>query len=310
MLCAALPAVADTRFQVRRMTRDDVPAGKGQCDIRLQVDDEVEVSVRGDLSPSAPSPGATRATTAANATPPCPTATSQASTSRWWKPQTRSACWANPPAATASPLSCTSATRRGEGRYHFRLSWAINGRDSDRPPSRRNDDSDRPPAAPGFSWNNTLSFTGVGHGMATTNGSGEMRLGEVDHRDRSRRQAGASFRTGGRGRPLSFTGQILANEGGRWKGRRHVRRPPPARPMWISVDDRRQVSSISLEATDGQDRLRLSWDRATGVISHPAAWGRLQPKAAAFGSGPEIRRTPQALPQGSAPRSCVPHKPA
>ena len=30
------------------MTRDDVPVGKGQCDIRLQVDGEVEVSVRGD----------------------------------------------------------------------------------------------------------------------------------------------------------------------------------------------------------------------------------------------------------------------
>ena len=30
------------------MTRNDVPGGKGQCDIRLQVDDQVEVSVRGD----------------------------------------------------------------------------------------------------------------------------------------------------------------------------------------------------------------------------------------------------------------------
>src|ERR1039457_5386756 len=49
MLCAALPALADTRFQARRMTRDDVPLGKGQCDIRLQVDNEVEVSVRGDV---------------------------------------------------------------------------------------------------------------------------------------------------------------------------------------------------------------------------------------------------------------------
>ena len=37
----ALPALADVRFQVRRMTRDDVPRGKGQCDIRLQVDDQV-----------------------------------------------------------------------------------------------------------------------------------------------------------------------------------------------------------------------------------------------------------------------------
>ena len=49
MLCAALPALADTHFQARRMTRDDVPPGKGQCDIVLQVDNEAEVSVRGDL---------------------------------------------------------------------------------------------------------------------------------------------------------------------------------------------------------------------------------------------------------------------
>src|SRR5271169_4741830 len=47
-LCAALPALADTRFQIRRMTRSDVPLGKGQCDIRLQVDNEVEVSVHRD----------------------------------------------------------------------------------------------------------------------------------------------------------------------------------------------------------------------------------------------------------------------
>src|ERR1019366_8228276 len=37
VLYAALPAFAETRFQVRRMTRNDIPAGKGQCDIQLVV---------------------------------------------------------------------------------------------------------------------------------------------------------------------------------------------------------------------------------------------------------------------------------
>src|SRR5579871_2938430 len=32
LFTAALPAMADTQFRVRRMTRDDVPMGKGQCD--------------------------------------------------------------------------------------------------------------------------------------------------------------------------------------------------------------------------------------------------------------------------------------
>src|SRR5579871_6237875 len=48
LLCTALPALADTQFRIRRMTRDDVPMGKGQCDIRLQVDNEARITVRGD----------------------------------------------------------------------------------------------------------------------------------------------------------------------------------------------------------------------------------------------------------------------
>ena len=42
------PAVADTEFQAKKMTRGDVPLGKGQCDIRMRVDGEVEVSMRGN----------------------------------------------------------------------------------------------------------------------------------------------------------------------------------------------------------------------------------------------------------------------
>src|ERR1022692_2463897 len=114
-----------------------------------------------------------------------------------------------------------------------------------------------------LSWNNTLSFRGNGSGAASMNGAGEMGLGEVTIEIDRGGKLVASFRTGdrGRGRPISFTGQILASEGGRWKadvmsGDRRLRGP-----MWISVDDKRQVNSISLEATDGQDRLRLNWDR-------------------------------------------------
>src|SRR5215467_15945273 len=48
-LAAAMPATANTSFRVRRMMRNDVPLGKGQCDIRLQVDNEAEVTLRGDI---------------------------------------------------------------------------------------------------------------------------------------------------------------------------------------------------------------------------------------------------------------------
>ena len=32
-------------------------------------------------------------------------------------------------------------------------------------------------------------------------------------------------------------------------------------PMWFSVDDRGNVHSVTIEATDGRDRMRLNWDR-------------------------------------------------
>jgi hypothetical protein len=160
----------------------------------------------------------------------------------------------------------------GEGRYHFRLSWAITSSDygrtgssSDRPPSRRDDNFDRPAGVGGFSWNNNVSFRGKGSGAVSMNNAGEMRLGEVSIEIDRGGKLVALFRTDDRARPISFSGQVLAIEGGRWKadvmsGDRRLRGP-----MWISVDDRRQVNSVSLEATDGRDRLRLNWERRAPV---------------------------------------------
>src|SRR5437867_5782645 len=48
LLSMAGALLADSQFSIRRMTRNDVPLGKGQCDIRLQIDGEAEVSVSGD----------------------------------------------------------------------------------------------------------------------------------------------------------------------------------------------------------------------------------------------------------------------
>jgi hypothetical protein len=149
----------------------------------------------------------------------------------------------------------------GEGGYHFRISWAMTGRDSDRPPSRRSDDFDRPRAAEGFSWNNILNFRGAGRGRATTNDSGEMRLGEVSIDIDRGGKLMARFRSEDRGRPLEFSGQVLASEGGRWKADVMSEDHRLRGPMWITVDERNQVNTITLEATDGRDRMRLSWDR-------------------------------------------------
>src|ERR1017187_654409 len=262
MLCAALPVSADTRLHARRMTRDDVPRGKGQCDIRLLVDNEVEVAVRGDMVDIRTISGHDARDDGSECNAPLPdrdvagfdfeNIESRGEVRLMGEPSRRN--------GFAAMVHIRDG-KGGEGRYHFRISWAMTGRDSARPPSRRSDEFDRPPAAEGFSWNNTVSFRGVGRGMATTNDSGEVRLGEVTiDIDRGGKLV-ARFRSVGPGRPLSFTGQVLASEGGRWKVDVMSEDRRLRGPMWISVDERNQVNTITLEATDGRDRMRLSWDR-------------------------------------------------
>jgi hypothetical protein len=269
LFCAALPAWADTHFQARRMTRDDVPPGQGQCDIRVQVDDQVEVSVRGDLVTIRTLAGRDARDDGSECSAPLPDHEIVGFRFEVKESRNEIRLLAEPSRRNRfAAIVRIRDTSSGEGRYRFRLSWAITGSDygrptggNDRPPSKGDDNLDRPPSGPGFSWNNTVSFRGKGSGTASMNDAGELRLGEVSIEiDRGGKMV-ASFRTDGGGRPMAFSGQVLASEGGRWKvdavsgdGRLHG-------PMWISVDDRQQINKVTLEATDGQDRLRLNWDR-------------------------------------------------
>jgi hypothetical protein len=269
LCCTALPAWGDTRFQPRRTTSENAPTGKGQCDIRLLIDKDVEVTLRGDTIAIHTISGHDASDDGSECNAPLP---DREVVGFQFDPMgsVKAVRLVAEPArrnnfAAIVRIHDNSA---GEGRYHFRLSWAITSSDygrtsggNNRAPSRRDDNFDRPGAATGFSWNNTVSFRGKGSGTVSMNNAGEMRLGEVNIEiDRSGKLV-AFFRTDDRGRPISLTGQILAVEGGRWKADvisddRRLRGS-----MWISVDERRQVNSVSLEATDGRDRMRLNWDR-------------------------------------------------
>src|SRR5450759_4531254 len=209
MLCAALPALSDTRFQVRRMTRDDVPLGKGQCDIRLQVDNEVEVSVRGDLVAIRTISGRDARDDGSECNAPLPDRDIVGFNFQVVDSRNEIRLLAEPSRRNGfAAIVRIRDSSGGEGRYHFRLSWAITGSDygrpgggNDRPPSPRDDNFDRTQGAAGFSWNNTVSFRGRGQGTASMNNSGEMRLGEVTIEIDRGGKLLASFRTEGRGRP-------------------------------------------------------------------------------------------------------------
>jgi hypothetical protein len=260
MLLAAIPGMADTRFQIRRMTRDDVPAGKGQCDIRLQVDNQVEVAVRGDFVEIRTIAGRDARDDGSECNAALPRGPVQGFNFEVKDSRGDIRLVAEP--SRRNDWAAVVAIRDnsgGEGRYHFRLSWMLAGNDRTSP--RREDEFNRArPGEGGFSWNNTISFRGDGRGTASLSGFGDLRLGQVNlDVDRSGKIV-AVFRVD-RGRPLTYSGQVMVQENGRWKADMMSEDRRLRGPMWFSVDDRGQVNSVTLEATDGRDRMRLNWDR-------------------------------------------------
>ena len=105
-----------------------------------------------------------------------------------------------------------------------------------------------------------MNFQGRGRGSAQLSGFGEQRLSDVNVDIDRGGKIVVSFRAE-RGRPITFVGFLMAEEGGRLKADVTSEDRRLRGPMYISVDDRRNVNSITCEATDGRDRMRLSWDR-------------------------------------------------
>ena len=263
---AALPAFADTQFRIRRMTRDDVPLGKGQCDIRLQVDNEVEVSVRRDTVYIRTIAGRDSSDDGSECNAPLPDR--DVGGIRFEVLDSRNDIRMLAEPSRRNDFAAVVRIRDssgGQGRYHFRLSWQMTGSDSreDRRPGfddrRPGFDRPGPAGGTGFAWNNVINFRGRGRGVATLNNF-EDRLSDVDvNVDRGGRIV-VVFQAE-RGRQHAFNGQITGREGGRLRADVVSEDRRLRGPMYISVDDRQNVNAINLEATDGRDRMHLTWDR-------------------------------------------------
>ncbi|PWU00953.1 MAG: hypothetical protein C5B51_23980 [Terriglobia bacterium] len=272
-LLAALPAWGDTQFRARKMTRNDVPLGKGQCDIRLQIDNEAEVTVRGDLVYIRTISGRDGRDDGSECNEPLPNRPVED-----FNFEVRDSRGDIRLIAEPSRRSDYQAIVRirdsdgGEGRYHFRLSWRITGdgfptgrfgepdrgRFGDRDDRRFGDLDDR---RGGLAWNNAMRFSGPGRGTSTLTGYGSQRLfdASVDI-DRGGRIL-VSFRTDS-GRALTFSGSVIGADRDALKAdvmsddRSHVRGS-----MYLSRDSRGDVYRITLDGGNGTDRLRLDWDR-------------------------------------------------
>jgi hypothetical protein len=275
-----LPVWADTQFRARKMVRNDVPPGKGQCDIRLQIDDEVEVTVRGDLVYLRTIRGRDGRDDGSECNEPLPNRPAADFHFEVKDGRGETRLVAEPSRRT--DFQAVVRIRdgdSGEGRYHFRLSWRITGdrdytdrgrfgNDADR--SGRFDDDDRRgrfgddddrARTTGLTWNNAYHSGGPGRGLSTLTGYREQHLSEANVDIDRGGKILVSFRTDS-GRPLSFSGSMMGPEGGTLKAdvvsddRAALRGP-----MYLSRDAKGTIYRISLDATNGQDRLHIEWER-------------------------------------------------
>lgn len=257
-LLVALPAMADTRFRARQMTRNDVPFGKGQCDIRLQVDGEAEVSVRGDMVYVRTISGRDARDDGSECNEPLP-----ARNLRDFQYEVKDRRGDIRLLDQPSPRNGFSAIVRirdssgGEGRYHFRLSWLISGGGIG--PGGGGGDW-RPDRGPG-GRRDIIHFRSRGSGALDRRGEPPRRIREVNvdvDRDGS---VTAVFDPDGR-MPLAFAGRVTSSQGDTVRaavsaGDRFGMRGE----MVISLDRRGEVLRINVEGMAGRDRFRLDWTR-------------------------------------------------
>jgi hypothetical protein len=254
LAAASLPALADTRFRVRQTAPIDAPMDKGQCDIRLRVDGEVEVSLRRDAVSIHTVSGRDARNDGSECNQPLPDRDVRGFTFEVKESRDEIQLVAPPsPANNFQAVVHIHGTAAGKGRYRFRLTWAISAADVR---------DERGAGPPGFAWNNATSYKTRGQGEAS---AGDVRIDLLDV-DVSIDLGGkilVSFHTA-RKQPLSFSGVVNTRDAGHLRA--DVLSDGPdwhvQGPMFLSVDEAKdRVTAITLDATDGRDRLHLEWKR-------------------------------------------------
>jgi len=254
---AVLPALADTRFQVRRVSRSNIPLGRGQCDIRLQVDSEVEVTVRGDMVDVHTLAGKDARDDGSECNAPLPAHPAGGFHFEVKESRNEIHLAAEPSVQNGfAAIVEIRDTSGGTGRYQFRLSWVMEANEV----HRLEGSPDRPRAPPGFAWNNTISFRGNGRGEAWLNDFGPLPLAEVKIDIDQSGKVLCWFRSG-RGRGFTFNGDVVAHEQNRWKADVMSDDHRYRGPLYFSVDPKGNIGSVSIDAGDGRDRMQLNWDR-------------------------------------------------
>lgn len=127
-LVAASPAMANTSFTVKAMTRGDVPSGQGQCDIRVRVDNEIELALRGNQVQTRTLSGSDTRDEGSECSAPLPVGT--INNFRWEKRDGRGNIDLLEEPSSRNSMRAIFRVRDSEGgagRYHIRIKWDLSG---------------------------------------------------------------------------------------------------------------------------------------------------------------------------------------
>jgi hypothetical protein len=235
------------------MMRNDVPPGKGQCDIRLQVDQEAEVTVRGDMVNIRTISGRDPRDDGSECNEPLPFNDVMGFNFEVKDSRGEIRLISEPSRRTGgSAVVYIRDSAGGEGRYHFRISWNMAG--AVPPPAMP------PPRRDGFVWDDEIRFRGEGRGTVTFDRAPVRLFGVNVDIERGRRIV-VVFRMEG-GRTLQFSGMVVGREEGRLRAEVVSDDRFRARGMmYLSVDRGREINSVTIDADNGRDRMHVAWDR-------------------------------------------------
>jgi len=127
MALFSLTLMADTQFQVRQTTRRDIPVGVGQCDIRVMIDDEADVVVRGNLVQIHPLRGAEGRDAGSECNAPLPARAISGFNFQVMDERGQVSLLSQPTGRSNTAVVRIRDSQGGAGRYHFRLSWNDQG---------------------------------------------------------------------------------------------------------------------------------------------------------------------------------------
>jgi hypothetical protein len=243
---AAFPACADTQFRIRPMRRNDVPRGKGQCDIRLQVDNTAEISVRGDMLFAHTLEGRDPRDDGSECNAPLPDRDIHGFRFEAKESRGEMRLVSEPTRMNRHTLLVyIRDSTPGEGRYHFRLTWDLEGGGY----------SEAPPPAPAYR-RTEVRFRGPGEGVARI-GERDMPLLEARVDVDPSGDATVVFQTAGR-ETLTLMGVVERTEADGLRavmsgqvGPIHVRGG-----MFLTVDERGVVRKISMDGGE----VRVRWE--------------------------------------------------